>query len=160
MTELYSNFPSRWERSQKGVRTVADWLCDEGYNVSIGYQELAENLEEAEDFVDDGDILILTDSKDFRVEVKWLEATAFTGLEDYPWFEFMICETRSFNKCNPKPDYYIILEKFERAISIIDVKATKKYWYWKRKVDGSRIEDGKRPYYYCALKYVKWYRLK
>lgn len=156
MAELYSNFPTRWERSQKGVRYVAEKLCEEGHNVFIGCQELAENLEEANDFVDDGDIFILTDPEDLRIEVKWLESTEFTSKEDYPYFEFMICETRSFDKADPKPDAYIILEKFRRAIAIVDVKFTEKHWYWKHKVDKSRREDGPRPYYFCTLDHVKW----
>ena len=161
MTELYPNFPSRWERSQVGVRYIAEKLWEEGdHNIFIPLQILAKTLANARACRDDGDILLLTEPRDLRVEAKWLESTAFTGLEDYPWVEFMICEKRSFDPANPKPDFYIIMEKFKRAVGIVDVNTTRKYWYWKHKVDKSRMEDGERPYYHCTLNHVKWHKFK
>jgi len=130
--ENHRRFLNHLKESVTGVNVVARWLEGRGHNVRVAPQStLSGEHKDWKENADDGDIFII---KEFRVEAKRL-GYDFTSLNDWPHGDkFIVCAKHSFDRADPKPRFYVYLN---RAMTHLAVLETKTYsdWWVERKPD-------------------------
>lgn len=91
-------FQERLEKSHRAVWRVAYWFWRKGREVSIPKKFL--------DGPDQGDLFVNGD----RVEVKHKDV-AFTDAADFPFNDVLLGEVNSFDRADPKPVSYILVNR-------------------------------------------------
>ena len=99
--ERWDIFSRRFNNSRVAVFKVAEYISREkGLTVTIPAMELAPNVSNALDYVDQGDIICHTPSgKDYVIEVK-RNTHDFTSAEDYKYRSIIINEVGKAHRIN------------------------------------------------------------
>jgi len=105
MNNNHQKFLQHLEESKVPVMVAGQWLNKLGYKVGLPPASAAEKHEDWEKHADSGDLTI-----ELRVEVKHLSAE-FTGKEDWPFRDYIVCAKHSFDRANPRPYMYININK-------------------------------------------------
>ena len=148
--ENHKRFLNHLDKSTDAVFAVAKWLNSKGIPCTINPMQTPEDYEDKAK--DSGDIWIQQ-----KVEVKKVSAS-FTSGEDWPFKDFIICASHSFDDAFPKPYKYIILNNDMTYAGLVDVKTTKQKWYKESRTD-SRYLDYTQEFYFCPIHLVEFTKL-
>ena len=109
----------RWRGSHEVVHMVAMMLLRQGLFVQILPQELAPSFEVRHQYADSGDLKIIVDGKAHVCEVKGSGIDFKHG--KHPFKSALLCNQWSFDKADPKPSYYFIVDKARKHCAVFDV---------------------------------------
>jgi len=149
----HKRFLQHLEKSASAVWFVAMWFWGKGYTVTMPFITMASGHEQWRDHADNGDLEVLIGNERKRVEVKHL-GVCFTGREDWPFPDFIVCAKHSFDNAQPKPDYYIVLSNDKEAMGIVDTSYASE-WTTSRRTD-SRYKGIDQDFYVCRPDRVIW----
>jgi hypothetical protein len=144
MSEQHDKFLKRLGASSPAVLAVAAYYHGQGRLVEIPPISRAPVASEAENYVDEGDLSLLTRH---RVEVKGLNVK-FSSSKDWPFREIFISNVASVDRANGKVSAYISVSSDLRCAAIVKTTTTD-HWY-KVKVKASNtgnMED----FYACPV---------
>lgn len=126
---------------------VARWLTNRGYAVQLQGMSEAPTHDQWKDHADVGDIQVT-----MRVEVKRLTCT-FTSRENWPYGEdFIVCAAHSFNRAQPKPYAYVILNQAMTHAAFVMTTNWRK-WRVEERQD-RRYSDVSQRYYLAPIESV------
>jgi len=134
----HAEFLQRLDKSQSAVCLVAGHLTKQGVSVTIGGLQRSPTRAGHEDFSDSGDMSI-----HLRVEVKQI-TTAFTGENDWPFPDFIVCGKESFDRAERQgkiPNRYYILNPRATHFGMVHVPSTRESWSAVNRMDGRRREQ-------------------
>jgi len=117
--ENSDDFRKRWRGSHEVVDMVAMMLLRQGLFVQILPQELTPSFEVRHQYADSGDLKIIVDGKDHVCEVKGSGIDFKYG--KHPFKSALLCNQWSFDKSDPKPSYYFIVDKSKKHCAVFDV---------------------------------------
>jgi hypothetical protein len=139
-------------KSQKSVWAVARWLQERFHlPVSLRPINIRPKIEDMLDYVDQGDIEVIR-----RIEVKHRNVD-FTHAGDYPYRTVSVTTAPSFDRANPKPTAYIIVNRAMTHCIIINVAATRKDWVLERKHWKAKMRD--QHLYMCPVELCQFYAM-
>jgi hypothetical protein len=118
--ENSQDFRKRWLGSHEVVEMIAMMLLRQGLLVQILPQELAPSFEARHQYADNGDLKIITDGKELICEVKGSGVEFKDG--KHPFKSALLCNQWSFDKADPKPSYYFIVDKSRKNVAIFNVR--------------------------------------
>ena len=130
------------------VQLAADWLTRRGHAVTLPAVRVTPDPSKQEEYADEGDLYIQQ-----RIEVKHLSAQ-FTGRQDWPFKDFIVCAKHSFDNAFPKPHAYIILSKDLCHVAVV-MAANHKSWTVSERTD-KRYDNIKQDFYFSPLDQVLW----
>lgn len=143
-----SDFDARFRASRNAELTVALYLLNIGHEVRLPKRRLSPNFAERAKYYDDGDIY----ASGKRIEVKHLKHDF--EFQSWPFADAAICAKRSFDRANPKPDYYYLVNASMTVAALIDVATTRPDWLVKRIPDRARGYD--YDVYAVTPEYLAW----
>lgn len=149
MTENHEKFLSLLEGSAASVWRVAYWLWGKGYEVRIMPVSKAPTAADWKQHSDSGDLFVRMAPIDdwMRTEVKHRQLN-FTNREDFKMPDMFVCSKHSYDRANPKPYAYVVLNKAMTHAAII---ATETCDHWTtREVADSNFKNGYRQVKYCC----------
>lgn len=111
------------QKGHKWERYVALFFENQGLEVELHAQTVRENLADIEEHSDAFDMTILGK----RIEVKSRDV-AWHAPNKFPYDPMNVDSVRSFDKKDPKPDYYINLSTATGAMVWVDVAKTRAHW--------------------------------
>lgn len=153
MKDNYSKFINHLDNSTVGVFTIAHYLYQNGIDVRIGGLRKRKKDQNYKDFQDDGDLFVYVDNFKHRVEVKNLSCD-FTSDKDWPFKDFIVCASHSYDYADKKPYAYFILNKNRTHVAVVKGETSSK---WKRVTrKDSRYNEYKQEFYTCDLDLIKW----
>jgi hypothetical protein len=153
MDNNHKKFTDHLEESTDAVWFTAKWFWKRGHKVTIPPMSIAPDHEQWKRHADNGDLEVLINDEPKRIEVKQL-GVHFTGLNDWPFRDFMVCAKHSYDNADPKPAYYIILSNDRNAMAIID---TNRFEEWSTAVrSDSRYQNVGQEFYVCNPSNVTW----
>ncbi len=133
---------------------VGAWLVSKGYTIRISGVKIASRPDELTKFVDKGDMFLLHNGKEFKIEAKKLGAK-FSCAEDWPFKdEMMVCSKRSWDRADPKPHNYILLSSDWKYVAIINGRSSNNWTVQKKK--DKRYNKMIQDFYICPTKLVKF----
>ena len=118
--ENTEDFKARWKGSHAVVEMVAMMLLRRGFWVQILPQELTPSFEERHKYSDSGDLKIFGFGEELICEVKGSGYEFKDG--KHPYDTAFICNQWSFDKADPKPSYYFIVDKARENVAIFNVR--------------------------------------
>jgi hypothetical protein len=92
---------------------------------------VAETAEDWKKHSDSGDLWVRvdTDSPEMRFEVKHIvSAGEFTNAEDWPWPKMFVCSKHSFDRADPKPSTFFLVNRNLTHAASIQVERTREHW--------------------------------
>jgi len=98
-------------KSHPAVVRVGEWLSAKGYIVQVPTPEARDKIEDRHNFSDGGDIFIDVANFVRIIEVKQRRNIDFTGLADYPYPTIFIDSVSKYDRKNPKPWLYFIVNR-------------------------------------------------
>lgn len=146
MNEDHEKFLKFLDESRPAVMFVAQWFNKLGYTIGLPPTTKAKTYEEWEEHADSGDLII-----NMRLEVKQLSAD-FTGREDWPFKDFIVCAKHSFDRADPKPYMYVIVNKAMTHAGIV-MGSHSGNWTVEERADG-RFNGRKQLYYISQVDHV------
>lgn len=148
MTTTDADFIKRLKDSQRGVYVIANYLMGLGHTCTLKPLRIRPDASQWKQYQDEGDLFIQG-----RIEVKHL-STNFTGLDDYPYKDFVIvCEQKAHDSANPKPCAYFLLSQDEQHAGIIYGR-TSPQWELREVIDRRRGHP--MMVYTCPLSVVQF----
>lgn len=149
----HDRFLKHLDKSQEAVWRVAGWLNDKKkLPVQVNPGGRAPLSSEHESYADNGDLTV-----GMRVEVKRL-SRSFTGRDDWPFKDFMVCARHSWDKAVQKPYAYVIVNKEGTHAALVKGE-TYPSWDVIERSD-RRYEHGySQEFYLCPLELVKWEKM-
>lgn len=151
--ENHEKFLQHLDESIEPVWICAKYLSRQGYPVTVYPMSKAPTHAEWRSHADNGDLEIIKDGVSCKIEVKCL-SKSFTKREDWPFQDFMICATHSWNRAEPKPLAYMILNK-ERTHAGIVYGKDSSTWTKDKKFD-RRYTDYEQEFYFSPLENIVW----
>jgi len=118
--ENTDDFRTRWKGSHAVVEMVAMMLLRQGLWVQILPQKLTPSFEERHKYSDNGDLKIFAENQELICEVKGSGYEFKDG--KHPYETAFICNKWSFDKADPKPSYYLIVDKARENVAVFDVR--------------------------------------
>ena len=97
MMSNHDRFLEHLRDSQEAKVAVARWINSQGHAVTVCPDFEAPDASQHAECADQGDLYVSQ-----RVEVKRLGRN-FTGRDDWPFREFIVCEKKSWDRARPKP---------------------------------------------------------
>lgn len=146
------SFIQRFRESHKAEKVVAVYLLLQGNSVKINQKVLRPDWSQRYQYSDSGDLIV----NNKRVEVKGLSVDF--EIRAYPYKDILICSKFGFDKAEPRPDYYFLLNKAMTVAAIVDVEKTMKHWFVTSVTDRKRNEH--YDCYCMPLSFVQWRELK
>ena len=134
----HESFKKRWHKSHKAVEKVAAWLVYKGIETTILPQHLTPDAASRMDYVDNGDIEIVLEGRKKIVEVKGRDLKYKNGI--FPFEIVNICNAPSFDRANPKPSYYFMLDSSLEIAAILDVDKYRQNMFTGKISDNKRTE--------------------
>src|SRR5262245_3268698 len=131
----HEQFKERLARSEKAVGMVGRWFRSHGHWVQYPPRSVARTYQERHDHIDCGDLFVRR-----QISEPWLKMDVkqygkdFTCREDWPYpggaqGHLLICSTASFDRADPKPYAYYILNTSGTHAAIVNVGETREHWY-------------------------------
>ena len=130
--------------SKDAVWALQKWLVSEGYTVMVKPILVRPTVEERGDYADSGDLEIVQ-----TIECKHRLNVDFTCREDYPYKTVFVDEAQRYDRKQPKPYAYMLLNKSMTHVALIRCTSAGK-WEKVKKFDKGK----ERIFYHCPLKYV------
>ena len=137
----HESFKKRWHESHKAVEKVAAWLVYKGIETKILPQHLTPDASSRMDYVDNGDIEIVLGGQRKIIEVKGRGLKYKNGI--FPFEMVFICNAPSFDRADPKPSYYFMLDSSLEIAAILDVDKYRQYMFTTEISDNKRKEKFK-----------------
>ena len=137
----------------EAVWVCAKYLFDMGYEVKIRQMGRAKAHSEWRDAADNGDLEICLGGQAKRIEVKGLSCDFQDGA-DWPFPDFIVCASHSWNRADPKPYAYMILNKHRTHMGIVRGQDSKDWIKVKRQ--DQRYMGVEQEFYLSPLKNVMW----
>lgn len=147
MQGQHARFLERLAGSQDAVFTVARWLHRRGKEISIPAIRFAPTAEQADAYLDGGDIYVVRRS---RVEVKHLGVN-FTCAADWPFGEVFVSNKASVDRGIHEIQAWVSVSKDMRFGAIV-TPDTREHWYLKNVT--AKNTGNVEVYYVCPLEYV------
>jgi hypothetical protein len=135
--------------SEAAVWEVARWLQRRGTSVTVKASGQAPAYSDWQDYSDNGDLELV-----LRGEVKHL-GCEFSGLADWPFPDFMVCNKHSYDKAFPKPAYYFYLSKSKRSLGVLNTNTSSEWWVKKR--SDHRFNGREQEFYITKPSLVKFH---
>ena len=107
-------------------------------------------------YLDDGDLYYKKDGQWMRVEVKHV-SRSFTNAEDWPFKDMFVCAIHAWDKADPKPDIFLILDNDMSHIAEISGNSSGE-WYMSSFKD-SRYVNYRQTAYCCPLNLIKFSKM-
>jgi hypothetical protein len=133
-------FKNDIELSKKAVDLGARFLSNNGFQVVIEPTFIRDNVKDAANFADSGDLKIM-----LPVEVKHRPTLKFNKKDGFLYRTIIIDACHIFDKHKIKPIYYLIYNHDYTSMIFINVKETHKEWVTVEKYD--RYKNRKRKFY-------------
>ena len=146
------SFIERFNGSSRAENAVGIYLLLQGNTVRIHPKKLRTKWEDRYKFNDKGDITV----NNHRVEVKGRSSEFEMG--KWPFKNALICSKFSFDRAEPKPDYYFLVNKSLTVAAIVDVKKTMNQWAVVNQTDPTRGETYEA--YVMNAELLQWRELK
>jgi hypothetical protein len=118
--ENHEDFRKRWNGSHEAVEMVAMMLLRSGFWVQILPQEMTPSFEARHNYSDSGDLKIFALDEELVCEVKGSSLEFKDG--KHPFKSAFLCNQWSFDKADPKPSYYFIVDKSKENVAIFNVR--------------------------------------
>lgn len=148
-----SDFESRFRASRNAEMVVALHLLNGGNTVQLPKRKLTPSFADRAKFYDSGDIY----ANGKRIEVKHLKHDF--EFEAWPFPDAAICAKKSYDRADPKPAFYCLVNQSMTVMALIDVKTTHPDWFVKRIPDRARGYDYEvyavKPEY-LGWRYLNW----
>ena len=145
LEQVDPNFPEDLEESKAAVWRAARWLSDRGNHVTVRHTRLREKIEERGEFRALGDLDILQ-----RVEVKG-RGLDFTSLEDFPFPTIIVCTVHSWDRAEPKPHAYLMVNREMTHLGVVLGSTSK---HWKQRTVFDRRRGREIANYECPIEFV------
>lgn len=147
MTGQHEKFQQRLAASSKAVFAVAQFYQGKGHTVKIPPVLIAPTAAQAEEYLDDGDLLLLFEK---RIEVKH-RTFDFSSADDYPYPSVFISNVAAVDRARGQVSAYINVSRDLRCAAIIKYE-TAEHWF----VNKSRASNtGNVEFQYaCPLSFV------
>lgn len=148
----HGKFLERLARSSETVLAVADWLHRSGRTVEIPATRFAPTADQADAFVDEGDIIIIERK---IIQVKGISRD-FTCRDDWPFGEYLVSNKEAVERMDGRVSAYVTVGKSLRCAAIVD-GGSRKDWYLtnKKAANTGNVEA----FYACSLDYVVFRKL-
>jgi hypothetical protein len=146
------SFIQRFNGSSRAENAVGIYLLLQGNTVRINPKKLRAKWEDRYKFKDRGDLIV----NNHRVEVKGLSLEF--EMNQWPFPKTLICSKFSFDRAEPRPDYYFLVNKAMTVAAIVDVKNTMHKWFVINQRDPARGEVYEA--YAMDPKLLQWRELK
>jgi hypothetical protein len=156
MDENHKKFLNHLHTSDDTVWFVARWLWEHGQTIYMEPRIEAPSHSVWKNYIDSGDMYIKYNDTWKRIEAKGV-SVCFTGINDWPFPDFIVCAKHSFDNANPIPACYIIVSKDKKALAIVNALQHNKWSICKRK--DSRYKDVIQEFYLCPLELIKWKKI-
>jgi hypothetical protein len=151
----YRRFRARLEASRKAVNAVAEYLKGRGHEVEVPEIKITPNVFEAANFFDVGDILIRTEGRWRRIEVKGANKL-FKCREEWPHKNMFVASVASVDRAKDVWAYFTTSSDLAYAGIIMDT--TRPHWY---RMTALAPNTGRFEYNYaCPIGFVRFIRLK
>ncbi len=144
----HARFTRHLTDSHDSVWKVAQWLFKRGHHVRVGQISRPRKRDEWRENTDNGDIEI-----SLRIEVKHL-STQFTGRDDWPFPDFIVCATGQWDRAVPKPYAYVYISKDNLHLAVLKGDSSK-LWTMDRRKD-RRYEGVEQDFYLAPMERVWW----
>lgn len=141
--------------SQRAVAALAAHLVLQGHHITVPEVQVAENPKDWASHLDNGDIIITRNGQDYRVEVKWVN-TPFIDKDSFPYSRPIVDVAATFERKQPKPRYYFMLNPNLTHYAWLDVLKTQRLWAWVPKKERGGRE---RVFIVCPKGVWSWGRL-
>jgi len=146
-------FVSRLVGSQGAINAVATWAQGKGKVVQLGSVAVAPDYEHWDEYTDSGDLFI--DGK--RVEVK---GQRYTWERCWPFRDLLVCAAHSFDRAEPKPEWYIYLNADFTWGAFLCVADCRSGWWQQPYRDKEYGDDYEQIGYWTDPKWLQYRRLK
>lgn len=147
----WTHFTDQLASSYQTVYSVAHWLTGKGYSVTMPKRAVAASAKDASTYVDEGDLFL-----HLRLEVKRRKLD-FTCKEDFPFPDIMVCSRNSYDRADPKPFTYYMVNKAGSHAAIVR-SSTSKNWTIQTTKDGRRV-NYQQEIYYCPVELLEFVKL-
>ena len=153
----HARFIKHLDESSKAVFVVAYYLHELGMDLRIDAIRRCASHAEWKKFKDDGDLFILRDGNELRIEVKG-SSRSFTKASDWMFPSFFVCAKHSYDLAEKKPYAYFILNAERTHAAIVNTDTHSK-WEVVTKKD-YRYENMVQQFYTCPIELVKWKKIR
>jgi hypothetical protein len=153
VVDNHKSFLSHLDQSSEAVFITALYLYNKGLDVRINAIKKAPSHNDWKTHVDNGDIFIYKNDKEYRIEVKGLSCDFTSGL-DWKFKDFIVCSKNSFDYAKTTPFAYFILNKNRTHLAIVKTD-TRDSWEIVSRKD-SRYKDISQEFYTCPLDKIEW----
>lgn len=145
MTANHARFQKSLIKSHNAVVLVAEWFKANGYEVNIEPLRVSPTFEERQEYSDQGDLYVKMDGQWERIEVKNPKCD-FTHLGNFPFRNrLFICQTRAWDRAEPKPHRFYIVNRARTHAAVVDPIATRAQWWEEEVTDTRYCEDDGSP---------------
>jgi hypothetical protein len=148
----HDRFLRHLDESQGAVMAVAGWLKSMGFPVRINPTFKRPHHADWREYADSGDLEIGQ-----RIEVKHRPKILFTGPDDWPHPNFIVCAKHAWDRAHPRPHAFICLSGDFSHAGIVYGRDWKE-WAVEEKRD-SRYADYKQLFLVAQLSSVRWMRV-
>lgn len=139
------HFERDLEESHVAVWKVARWFSGRGYDIKIPATKVRPTVEEMSEYADDGDLWVSNGETEGWVGVK-RRTFDFTTRESYPYPTVFVENVHIWERADPKPIGYIILNTTRTHAAIV-LAETFQLWVEVTRRDRQRGRD--RTLYEC-----------
>ena len=146
------SFIQRFNGSSRAESAVGIYLLLQGNTVRINPKTLRKDWKDRFKHNDKGDLIV----NNHRVEVKGLSLEF--EMNQWPFRNALICSKFSFDRAEPRPDYYFLVNKSLTVAAIVDVKKTMNQWGVINQRDPARGETYEA--YVMNPELLQWRELK
>jgi hypothetical protein len=151
------NFVEDLKNSHAATLTAAEFLQARGFHVEVNPLAVRPTVEERHKYSDNGDLWATRIEDRKRIEVKH-RGFDFTCADDFPHKSgLFVDEARLWDRANPKPTAYIIMNR-KQTVAVIVTADTSDKWRLVERLD--REKHRVRKFYECPLDAVKFFRLR
>ena len=129
-----TRFAARLQSSRPSVAAVAAYLFKEtDFNILIQQPKMTPNYQSRMKYADQGDIELFKQHEDHRethrVEVKQ-SSREFLCLDEFPFNMVTVCEVQSFERAEPKPAAWFIVNSTVNGAIIVRHKTYRDWQKW------------------------------
>jgi hypothetical protein len=152
------HFINDLRESKRAVEVVANLIRSFGKNVNVFPVKERPSVEEMGSYSDNGDLEIIEDEKENkRIEVKQRKSLKFNNLNDFPYKTIIVDVCHTFDKADPKPYAYFILNNAMTTALVINTNSS---IYWKKVSKMDKFKNRIRDFYECPIEYIKEFKIK
>ena len=152
--ELDPTFEEDLLFSSESVERIRCWLENRGYLVEVPELVVRPDEKVMSEYSDDGDLLVSGGKigEQVRIEVKHRVDMEFTSLDDFPYSSIIVDVCHAWDKADPKPYAYFILNKDMTAAIYVHGTTSER---WMKKELWDRKRNRFRKFYMCSLHLCK-----